>query len=429
MKKILLILLSVLLLFCSCASAASLPYMTVVDSGAFLHLYGILSAESYPEVHISPYTPAEVLSGKHPLWDIAFPLPSGAFVTNFSFNDVTAFSSDDSQSYIYYVRKDFSYDSLKKEAASKSDIVLDDPSGAAAIIETNSIFADAILPLEDMDGYVLYLRISFRNLNNVSRSERAKVMKQAILAEVARIQSSMRISQAPSFWSKGMYQGAILRNPSLDKNMSVKLEIPEFTLYDEDGTAVKASMVISSIFSGKVSGYVDFGDGRYMEVAIDISTSNAAVSQKEKKPDTVTEMELADGNTYDVYAQVSREKTTAIDASLFLHKDAGGPMGLLSSSTYFSVGLPCAGFGWKTRENALLSLNQLLSHLQILDAETEEDLDRELTAVQIILGDEAPVETAEEDAGDGKGDTWTCINGHTGNTGDFCSECGMPRMD
>ena len=23
--------------------------------------------------------------------------------------------------------------------------------------------------------------------------------------------------------------------------------------------------------------------------------------------------------------------------------------------------------------------------------------------------------------------TWTCVNGHTGNTGKFCSECGAPK--
>ena len=36
----------------------------------------------------------------------------------------------------------------------------------------------------------------------------------------------------------------------------------------------------------------------------------------------------------------------------------------------------------------------------------------------------APTENNETDAGDG---TWTCSNGHTGNTGKFCPECGEPK--
>ena len=43
-----------------------------------------------------------------------------------------------------------------------------------------------------------------------------------------------------------------------------------------------------------------------------------------------------------------------------------------------------------------------------------------LISVLILLFSCFPAVSAQEDS-------WTCINGHEGNTGKFCTECGAPR--
>ena len=48
-------------------------------------------------------------------------------------------------------------------------------------------------------------------------------------------------------------------------------------------------------------------------------------------------------------------------------------------------------------------------------------------AIQIYLAEtdaQDPVKAEPAPADDG---SWTCVNGHAGNTGNFCAECGSPR--
>ncbi len=130
----------------------------------------------------------------------------------------------------------------------------------------------------------------------------------------------------------------------------------------------------------------------------------------------VTEVEFPESVT-DVGAYAFRS-CQSLKAARFFGMDAmfaEGAFALCTAPEFHIECIPGGFVEWFAQSEGLTC-----TALEVSEAPAEPEV---LAEPEVPAEPEAPAET-ETSAGDG---TWTCSNGHTGNTGRFCPECGEPR--
>ena len=255
MKKLLALLMSLMLL-CGIAAAnaeAELPYLETVDQNMYFNKT-LLTAESYPQVCISPFSAYSLFESTHDEpWYVTFPGPEGAQCCDFSADSCGFLDVDNAYSYSYHAVDSYSYETFLNKCPDENNILLDGSDKIAAYINPDYGSAFALFGLDEIKrGAKLYVSVSMDMYRKLPEDSRAQTLTDFIKAEVERLQANMTCAVNNKFWTVDACKGVKLYSVSIP-GMTLVQDLPASIDFHFDGETFSAKPFITRVDSQKYS--------------------------------------------------------------------------------------------------------------------------------------------------------------------------------
>ena len=198
---------------------------------------------------------------------------------------------------------------------------------------------------------------------------------------------------------------------------------------------MQAAMSVTDVRESSFSGIYGFEDKAYVEFSAGLDTNSYALSKLEEHDADAEKVTLESGSEWTVYFSNKSD-----DGSIYRWLASRLIDGLLDwegKPYYLSVTFSAASSDWENKDACRDTLAKVDSMFQVCVPEDDpctlpgKTVQTENTAVVSEAGNgmepsAEPADTASGAEGD-EPQAWTCENGHEGNTGKFCIECGAPK--
>lgn len=212
MKKKLLLLVTAMLLAAMAVSAlAEAPAAgslkverQVIDGNS------VCTAESYPEVWITPYFAEYILQGKedYPAVFMRFAPPEGALAQDFDYDDAFLINFDTLTGYSYAAYDRLSFE-VFLEKAEEDGILADGSDGVAMYVNADSNRGNAMIDIKETFGKTSKLTI---DVYDYSRKLSQDELKEKLQEEVERVRAAMTIETLDHYWAAGVFESVQLAN-------------------------------------------------------------------------------------------------------------------------------------------------------------------------------------------------------------------------
>ena len=278
----------------------------------------------------------------------------------------------------------------------------------------------------------VFITMTFHNYySNTISDKEIKIMTDAILSEITRIQSTMRYEKGlETYWTQDFYKGLNILSTHAD--LSVHFTFDALPFLGKNKEIEYAFPLLLSVENTKLK-FVAITPSGKPTIEMDINTYSYVNSKKNSDPDSVFTVVLDDGYEYDIHGNLFKDtQYTSFNASrLLTDKTKDG------RNLYLTWSVSGGGsINWYTREdielliNALVKLTSVETDLELMGYKGTE-IEEEVPAAVESEVTESPVKAPSGIfSGFGKKDSnpdaWTCECGSE-NTSKFCPECGAKR--
>ena len=421
MKKLIALVL-VLMLMAAAACAEGLPYIRQLEQYQYINT-ALLTEESYPEACLYTWYAGYYFgTSDHEALCLVFPGPAGANPVSFDSESVHYLDVENLIQYDYNLEQSDSFEEFLNKAEDDQYILLEGDGGVAAYIDPSDYGGNAygLIATKDFGkSSKLWIRISLDKLDRkMPIEDRISALSDAILAEVQRVKDSMHTEVRAPFWSAGKFGGIKLLDNDFTK--LVKLDFPALQASFKDTAALQAdNLIVTSLRYGKMEGIYDFGDGHTIEIEFGMDSYSYPVYQLENdnNPD-VKKLKLDNGSEWYFFASNTND-----DGSIFAwygSKAVEGMTDHYDKQIYLNFRFSGSyGIVWPDEEacRQILALYDPL--ITISNPKDDPYVAPEKPAAP------EPTSVDVPDAAEG----WTCVNGHEGNTGNFCAVCGAAKPE
>ena len=361
MKKLLALLMSLMLL-CGIAAAnaeAELPYLETVDQDMYIN-QTLLTAESYPQVCISPFSAYSLFESTHDEpWYVTFPGPEGAQCCDFSADSCGFLDVDNAYSYSYHAVDSYSYETFLNKCPDENNILLDGSDKIAAYINPDYGSAFALFGLDEIKrGAKLYVSVSMDLYRKLPEDSRAQTLTDFIKAEVERLQANMTCAVNNKFWTVDACKGVKLYSVSIP-GMTLVQDLPASIDFHFDGETFSAKPFITRVDGQEFTVYAAAED-RSKSVRIQAEINSYSYVFYNREASEYTMVTLDDGSEWGLYVANDKEgKPYSVYASRVLSaKD--------DKTLYFTYQLTVGqgGMVWADLDAFKADLNTLVQTVQ-----------------------------------------------------------------
>lgn len=402
----------VLIMMTCAASAENLPYMEQLSQDRYVNTT-FLPTECYPEICISPYYfDLSYIKPSYQPWYVRFPCPEDTLVTEFDERSCSFIDMDYSRQYFYEMHDSAAFETFVDNAEKDEYILADGSSGNAAIyIDPTRCRANAMIGVKEIDRTVkLRIVLYDSSLQNKSEQEIIDGLTAQIVAEVARVQSSMRVELMEHYWSEGCFAGykQICEVSGVDR-LIMTCTLPEeyfivrMNYYSVTLAAIKGenNVMFPTITLDTNSNTIDYGEAENISSAV-VEGEEYRVYARPSQYDTGFLSCAADRVIADNVG-LQRDDTLRLFIDLFSH-----------SSNIYEPDL----------DHLLKDLTEIVSCLSFDYGQTFKDYHDVPTYTGTVVTN-MPAETPQASS-----ETWTCEScGSENSGGKFCSNCGSPRPE
>ena len=303
MKRLIAMLLGLALLCgAALAGAEETAGLPMLEAGLLKNYYtGIsLTAESYPQVCISPYSSGGLFESdsKEP-WYAVFPCPDGALCTEFDTSSCFLIDGENDKQYGYNLYDDYSYESFLNKCEDENNIVLDGSDKVAAYISPKGSKAYLLFGVDEIKkGAKLYVMIYLGGLSRAEEEEKASLLKEAALAETERLLGNIVCEKKDTFWTDGAYSGVKIVSENV-KGLTMTVKMDNAAFHFTEGE------VSGTIFPVKVySDCLDFYavKDRKTSVSMEVKVETYSPVFYNREESEITRATLSDGNEWGIYA-------------------------------------------------------------------------------------------------------------------------------
>lgn len=264
--------------------------------------------ESYPEIWLTPYFAEYVIEGneKYPPVFLRIAPPEGSNPLEFSSDSASFIDFDTLMGYYYYVTDSYAFELFLEDVA-EEDIMQDGSDGVAMFVQEDSRRAKGLVDIKDDFGKSSKLFIElYDNTGKLSVEEK----RQALEAEVARVQANSTVETLDHYWSEGVFG-----------------DVQLFDTYDDIIVVVDATGLTVTKIEDEVFVYEEKNaDGKMEETKIELNGYAGPYYREEQgETDGISSVTLEDGtemktyNTeYTGYAAVVALESDHFDNVLYL---------------------------------------------------------------------------------------------------------------
>ena len=282
MKKLFALLMSLMLL-CGIAAANAedeLPYLETVDQNMYFNKT-LLTAESYPQVCISPFSAYSLFESTHDEpWYVTFPGPEGAQCCDFSADSCGFLDVDNAYSYSYHAVDSYSYETFLNKCPDENNILLDGSDKIAAYINPDYGSAFALFGLDEIKrGAKLYVSISMDMYRKLPEDSRAQALTDLLMAEIERITKLYSVSIP---------------------GMTIVQDLPASIDFHFDGETFTAKPFITRVDSQKYS-ICAAAEDRSKSVRIEAEINSFSYVFYDREESEYTKVTLDDGSEWGIY--------------------------------------------------------------------------------------------------------------------------------
>lgn len=369
MKKMTALVLGLLMLFCAVsagtAEAAELPY---IEAGPLEGYYtGIsMTAESYPQVCISPYGASTLFESeyKEP-WYATFPCPEGTFCMEFDTDSCSLIDPQNDKQYIYQLTDDYSYESFLNKCEDENNILLDGSNKVAAYISLKGSKCYLLFGVDDIrKGAKLYTVIYLGGTYRMEDAKKTDLLKEAALAEAERLQGNIICEKKDAFWTDGVYQGVKLTSEKI-KGLTLTVNLGEASFRFTDNEVSDIIFPVR-LHSDSLVFYVMKDRSTSVRINVEVNTYSPVFYDREESE--ITRMTLNDGNEWGIYAANVNDdgRPFNVYASRILNQDDP------ANPVYLNIQLdPSGGLYWADLDAFAADLNGVLPLIQLENGTAE----------------------------------------------------------
>ena len=287
MKRIISLFLCVVML-CGIAAAAaegSLPYMEMFENDVPYRRYKVLTQGSYPQVCISPYSEGRLYEWdmpEKPLFAV-FPAPTAdSYCRAFSVTYATFEDLKGDRRFQYGFRSSYwTFDKFLDKVTEKDLILLDGSGGAAVYLSPEYGQAHALIAVAGIEtADKLEITVDIKDYLQVEMQDRIRKLTEAIIPEVTRLQSEVKVIQMDRYWTDGAYRG-IRFFASDNHDILLTMEMPEITFHTAGDTEISGRMFIKNASDSEFGCYVIHSPGHTVSIDFTVSTWSVYTSDSE----------------------------------------------------------------------------------------------------------------------------------------------------
>lgn len=416
MKKILALVLVALMLVSGLALAEERPYMRQIHQNTYVHTL-FITHESYPEIRLSPSYLSSMMSGFSEPWVIRFDAPANAQIASFDVTECSCIDENQSIQYAYQAMDSYSFESLLNNCENDDYIIADGSAGYAAYVEPGRKSAYGLVGLPEISKsaklYISIYRDDFMSSDTDER--RAEILAEMIVAEAQRVMNAKKVQQEADFWVTNDYRG--FKMPSLDHGSDMLVfDFPTLPVLTESGTTVETEAYLYALEDNRAY-LTAAADGVSIDVTVELKTNSTPAYRKEEDPENYTTVMLSDGSQFEVHCYEMKEKgeTSLVYCSKLLANDAGYGK---DEPFYLQFTFDGHYMKWKSYEEITALLETVMKGVSFSDVNE----DPYVPGADVMESEVEEPAAAEPAAAPETG--WVCASCNTGNSGNFCSNCG-----
>lgn len=364
MKKLTAMLLGLLLLFCAVSAgaaegnAAELPF---IEAGPLQGYFtGVsMTAESYPQVCISPYGASSLFESDYrEPWYATFSCPEGTVCTEFDAESCHLINTETDTQYMYQLMEDYSYESFLNKCEDESNILLDGSDKIAAYISLKGSKCYLLFGVDEIrKGAKLYTLIYLGGTYRMEDAEKAALLKDAALAEAERLKGNIVCEKKDTFWTDGAYQGVKVASEKI-KGMTLAVTMGEAAFHFTDNEITDV-IFPTGVGSDSLSFYAVKERGAAVNIKVDVNTYSPVFYNREESE--ITRTTLNDGNEWGIYVSNIDDNGRPFNAyaSRILNQDDP------DNPVYLNIQLdPAGGLYWADLDAFVADLNGVLPLVQ-----------------------------------------------------------------
>ena len=208
--------------------------------------------------------------------------------------------------------------------------------------------------------------------------------------------------------------------PSLDHGSDMLVfDFPTLPVLTESGTTVETEAYLYALEDNRAY-LIAAADGGSLGVTVELKTNSTPAYRKEEDPENYTTVMLSDGSQFEVHCYEMKEKgeTSLVYCSKLLANDAGYGK---DEPFYLQFEFQGRYMKWKSYEEITALLETVMKGVSFSDV-NEDPYVPGADVMESEVEEPAAVEPAAAPA-----TGWVCASCNTGNSGNFCSNCGAKK--